>query len=73
MVQARLGHDANKPQYFEIQGVVQQINYSSDKPPWYKAIPQRNPEDKAFKVEEQDDGKYFCQRNGQTYDSYTPR
>lgn len=72
-VQAKLGHNSDKPEYFELQGVIQQINYSIEKPPWYKSVPNLGEGEKAFKVEEQDDGKYFCPKNDKTYDTYDPR
>lgn len=66
----RMQSDQFRGHYFNVRGTVTAIVNNIEKPPYYLSCPKEA--NSLGKVEEQD-GKWFCAKTGELYDSYLPR
>eukprot|EP00494_Astrolonche_serrata_P006855 UN06880 len=75
-LEQRMGENAQdlqdyKGDWFNLRGTITHIPVNMERPPYYKACPASA--DSMAKVEPDDNGKFYCAKTGQTYDSYLPR
>jgi len=64
------GND-EKIETFNCRGTLGDIRFNEDRAPWYFACP--DPNEKFYKVEKNEDGKYFCEKTGKSYDTCVVR
>jgi len=63
---------AETAESFQLIGTVTQVMYDSERPPWYKAEPNKG-DAAATKVVPTDGGKWYSEKTQTTYDTYEPR
>jgi len=63
----RLKKGDEQAEYFELVSTIVQIFHDSTKPPWYNAEPEES--NSRCKVIDTGDGKWFCEKTDQTYDT----
>jgi len=70
-----LGMKANRKDaaFFTVVASITTVAQSTDRKPWYEANPDQNSDAKNAKVTPAGDGKWLCEKNGKTYNSYLPR
>jgi len=63
---------AETPESFQLIGTITQVMYDSERPPWYKAEPNKG-DAPATKVVQNESGKWYSEKTQQEYDTYEPR